>query len=138
ELDQFVPVKVPGLPRLVGGAVGYLSYDVVRYFEHLPETAVDELDVPTAAFMLPDTLVIFDHAKHTLTVLANAHNADGQPEAAYQDAVNRIDQIVVALGKPLPSIPFSDVVDNQELVSNVEQSQYEASVRRAKEYIREG
>ena len=56
------PVALEGLPRLVGGAVGYMSYDIVRYFEELPATASDDLRVPTVAFMLPDTLVIFDHA----------------------------------------------------------------------------
>ena len=66
EIDRYTPVKVSGLPRFVGGAVGYLSYDVVRYFEKLPQTAEKELDVPEAAFMLPDTLIIFDHVKHQL------------------------------------------------------------------------
>ena len=53
------PVALEGLPRLVGGAVGYMSYDIVRYFEELPSTGSDDLGVPTVAFMLPDTLVIF-------------------------------------------------------------------------------
>ena len=98
EIEKYTPVAVPGLPRFVGGAVGYLSYDVVRYFEKLPDTADNELDVPDAAFMLPDTLVIFDHAKHQLIVLADAHNT-GDPDAAYNEAIRRIDQIVVALGE---------------------------------------
>ncbi len=80
EMQRFRPVKVEGLPRFVGGAVGYLSYDVVRYFERLPSTATDDLRVPDAAFLLADTLVIFDHAKHQLIVLANAHNT-GDPDA---------------------------------------------------------
>src|SRR5690606_18080093 len=105
EIDRYTPVQVAGLPRFVGGAVGFLSYDVVRYFERLPETATDELNIPEAAFMLPDTLIIFDHVKHQLIVLADAHNT-GDPDAAYNDAIRRIDKIVVALGNPLPSIPF--------------------------------
>ncbi|MCA9882349.1 MAG: anthranilate synthase component I [Anaerolineaceae bacterium] len=136
-LDEYKTVVVDGLPRLVGGAVGYLSYDVVRYFEKLPDTATDELDVPDAAFMLPDTLVIFDHAKHQLIVLANAHNTTN-PDVAYDDAVRRIDKIVVSLGKPLPHIPVPDQPLNDELVSNVEQAVYEDHVRRCKEYIKEG
>src|SRR5690606_34889974 len=107
EIDRFTPVQVPGLPRFVGGAVGYLSYDVVRYFERLPETADQELDVPEAAFMLPDTLIIFDHVKHQLIVLADAHNT-GDPDAAYNDAIRRIDKIVVALGNALPRVPFGE------------------------------
>lgn len=136
-LNQYQAVHVEGLPRLVGGAVGYLSYDVVRYFERLPHTAKTELDVPEAAFMFPDTLVIFDHAKHQLLVLANAHNT-GNPDAAYNDALRRIDQIVVALGKPLPTLPMSEAPLDEEFVSNIGQEVYEANVRRAKEYIKEG
>lgn len=137
EIDRFTPVAVSGLPRFVGGAVGYLSYDVVRYFEKLPNTAENTLQVPDAAFMLPDTLIIFDHAKHQLIVLANAHNY-GDKDAAYNDAVRRIDQIVVALGNPLPHIPYPNQLSQIDLQSNIEQSAFEANVRRAKEYITNG
>ena len=137
EIDRYTPVQVPGLPRFVGGAVGYLSYDVVRYFERLPETAEEELDVPEAAFMLPDTLIIFDHVKHQLIVLADAHNT-GDPDTAYNEAIRRIDRIVVALGNPLPNVPFGGQASDVPLKSNVEQSVYEANVRKAKEYIKDG
>jgi anthranilate synthase component I len=138
EVTQYNAVDLPGLPRLVGGAVGFMSYDIVRYFEQLPDTATSDLDVPVAAFMLPDTLVIFDHAKHQLIVLANAHNT-GNPEAAYTDAVNRIDQIVVALGRQLPSSANAEIAPlDEDLVSNVERQSYEDNVRCAKDYITEG
>jgi anthranilate synthase component I len=137
EFERVTPVHLEGLPRLVGGAVGYLSYDVVRYFERLPETATSDLDVPDAAFMLPDTLVIFDHAKHQLIVMANAHNT-GNPDGAYKDAINRIDQIVVALGKPLPVVDALGEPLNEELRSNVSREQFEANVERAREYIAAG
>lgn len=137
ELERYTPVQVPGLPRFVGGAIGYLSYDVVRYFENLPSTANQELDVPEAAFMLPDTLIIFDHVKHQLIVLADAHNK-GDADAAYNDAIRRIDKIVVALGNPMPSIPYTDHSTDTPLKSNVEQAVYEQSVRQAKEYIKDG
>lgn len=137
EIERYTPVQIPKLPRFVGGAVGYFSYDVVRYFEKLPSSAEDELDVPDAAFMLPDTLVVFDHAKHQLIVLANAHNT-GDPNAAYNDAIRRIDKIVVALGNPLPNIPYNTSTVDEPLKSNVEQSVYEENVRKAKEYIKDG
>jgi len=66
------PVRVPGLPRFIGGLVGFLGYDAVRRFERLPATAVDDLGLPDAAFMLADTLVAFDHARQRLLVIANA------------------------------------------------------------------
>jgi anthranilate synthase component I len=137
ELDRLTPVHVDGLPRFVGGAVGYLSYDVVRHFERLPETAYDDLNVPNAAFMLPDTLVIFDHAKHQLIILANAHNT-GDPDAAYDDAVDRIDEIVAMLKQPLPAIFTEEATTSTELQSNMPREKFEDNVRRAKEYIKEG
>jgi anthranilate synthase component 1 len=139
EFGRVQPVKLDGLPRFVGGAVGFLSYDVVRYFERLPETATDELHSPDAAFMLVDTLVIFDHAKHQLTVLANAHNT-GDPDAAYDDAVSRIDAMLDALGAPLPYLSEVEppVASDGVLNSNVTRERFEDNVRAAKEYIAAG
>ncbi|MCC6612020.1 MAG: anthranilate synthase component I [Anaerolineae bacterium] len=137
EFGRFKPVQLEGLPRFVGGAVGCLAYDAVRAFERLPETASRELDVPDAAFMLVDTLVIFDHAKHQLTILANAHNT-GDPDAAYDDAVRRIDAIDAALRQPLPPIPQPGAPIAAEMESTHTQAQYEENVRRAKEYIAAG
>ena len=140
RFDQVNPVALAGLPRLVGGAVGYMSYDIVRYFENLPATASDDLDVPTAAFMLPDTLVIFDHAMHRLIVLANAHHREDGPDAAYDRALASIDQIVSALDQPLQ--PQShEGVNGEPLgdpVSNFERHDYEERIRQAKAYIRDG
>ncbi|MBP8973961.1 MAG: anthranilate synthase component I [Anaerolineae bacterium] len=137
EMERFRPVRLEGLPRFVGGAVGYLSYDVVRHFERLPATARDDLNVPDAAFLLAETLVIFDHAKHQLIVLANAHNT-GDPDAAYDDAVRRIDQILDALAVPLPFMDECPAVSDGDLRSNVSREQFEANVRAAKEYIAAG
>ncbi len=137
EFGRVTPVRIEGLPRFIGGAVGMLSYDIVRYFERLPDTATHDLDVPDAAFMLIDTLVIFDHAKHQLIILANAHNTDGA-DAAYDEAVQRIEAITDALMQPLVIPPtHSDPVDD-ELHSNVTPDQYEENVCRAKEYIAAG
>ena len=119
------PVPLEGLPRFVGGAVGFMSYDIVRYFERLPETASDDLGVPTMAFMLPDTLVIFDHAKHQLIVLANAHKTDDTtPDLAYDKAIQSIDQIVVALGNryhsnPMRQYPMKTLATRNRMSSNM-------------------
>jgi anthranilate synthase component 1 len=138
EFERVRPVRIAGLPRFVGGAVGYLSYDIVRGIERLPGTAVDELGLPDAAIMLVDTLVIFDHAKHQLIVLANAHN-QGDPDAAYEDAVRRIDQVVDILGGPLPYLSEAGEPSlDAELQSNVTRRQFEAKVRAAKDYIAAG
>jgi anthranilate synthase component 1 len=137
ELDRVRLVRIEGLPRFVGGAVGYLGYDVVRYFERLPQTATKDQRFPDAAFFLVNTLVIFDHVKHQLVILANAHNT-GDPDAAYDDALSRLDQIVEALRTPTP--PFSPAGQplDEELISNMSRERFEENVRKAKEYIAAG
>lgn len=137
EFGRYKPVRLEGLPRFVGGAVGCLAYDAVRWFERLPTTATRELDVPDAAFMLVDTLVIFDHAKHQLTILANAHNT-GDVDAAYDDAVRRIDGIALALHQAVPEPPQADERVPTEMLSNHTREEYEAGVVKAKEYIAAG
>lgn len=140
EFGRVHPIKVDGLPRFIGGAVGCLAYDVVRYFEHLPDTARDDLGFPDVAFLLIDTLVIFDHAKHQLTVLANAHNT-GDPGAAYDDAVARIDALVDVLTGPLPPLddgPRPPSAGEGEVGSNTTRDEFEANVLAAKEYIAAG
>jgi anthranilate synthase component I len=131
------PVIPPGLPRFIGGAVGYISYDVVRYFEKLPATAQKSVDVPEAAFMLPDTLVIFDHAKHQLTVMAHAYRTDN-PDTAYDHALTRIDALIDVLRQPLPSVPSAPTYLGDTPTSNMSQADYEAAVRAAKDYITAG
>lgn len=137
EFGRVTPVKVEGLPRFIGGAVGFVAYDCVRYFERLPATAVDELDVPDVAFLLVDTLVIFDHAKHQLIVLANAHDK-GDRDEAFDDAVRRIDAITEALRQPLIMPAEHAEPAHDELSSNMTRAQYEAGVEAAKEYIAAG
>jgi anthranilate synthase component 1 len=76
-MAEYRPVPVAGLPRFYGGAVGYLSYDVVRQFERLPSLGKDLLGLPDISFLLTDTLLIFDNVAHTIKVVANARIASG-------------------------------------------------------------
>lgn len=76
-------------PRFCGGAVGYLSYDSVRWFEKLPQVAKDELHVPDAVFMFGDVVSVFDNLTHTMKVVTHARGGD-DPNAAYDAAVARL------------------------------------------------
>ena len=143
ELGRYQAANLPGMPRLSGGAVGYLGYDVVRFFERLPDTAAPGLDLPDAIFLLADTLVVFDHARHRLILLANAPVEKGADvEAAYVDALRRIDRLAEKLLRPLPAIPVrrwgATHGNGQELEANVTPARYQAMVRQAKEYIAAG
>jgi anthranilate synthase component 1 len=147
ELCQFQTAELPGLPRFSGGSVGYLGYDVVRFFEQLPESAERVLSIPDAVFLLADTLVIFDHARHQLMILANAFlNKDGEVdlEMAYLDAIQRIERVSEKLLRPLPAIPARRSYRNGNshgpgsLSINKSQSTFEEMVIQAKEYIAAG
>ncbi len=147
ELGRFRPATVPGLPRLNGGAVGYLGYDVIRFFERLPETATSVLEIPEAVFLLADTLVVFDHARHQLMILANAYLGDAEPgdiEMAYLDAIQRIERVSERLLRPLPAIParmsyrHGSGYGPETQVGNKSQETFEEMVFKAKEYIAAG
>ncbi len=140
-LSPYRPVTVPGLPRFIGGAVGYLGYDVVRYFEPIPEVPKDDTRLPKLAFFITDTLVIFDNVAHTIKVVANAHVATQKKTAlkrAYIDAKARIDQMIDRLKKRAPLPKTQSRRSPLRFISNMNREQYEKMVIRTKEYIQAG
>jgi anthranilate synthase component 1 len=140
-MTEYRPVPDPTLPRFYGGGVGFMGYDVVRFFERLPDRPKPGLDTPDIFFMITDTLVIFDTVTHRIKVVSNAHVNGGSVAAAYKQAVAKIDAIVKKLkgrgrghvarvkarkAKPLP------------IKSNFTQPRYEQAVLKAQEYIKAG
>lgn len=148
ELSRFRPVEVPGLPRFVGGAVGYLAYECARYFERLPRPDGPGLGIPEAIFLFTDTLLVFDHLRHKILVVSNAH-LDGDRGAAYDQAVERIDELVERLHRPMrdsseitpprdrPGKPTGHEFGNG-LYGNVPPGRYQEMVVEAKKYINSG
>src|SRR6201996_9479106 len=92
---------LPGLPPFAGGAVGMFAYDLVRTVEPLGEPNPDPLGVPDLALMLTDALVVFDHLKHTITLLANVY-ADEDLEASYAQAADTLAELRARLVGPVP------------------------------------
>jgi anthranilate synthase component 1 len=139
ELDRFTPIALPDLPRFVGGLVGYLGYDTIRFFEpKLDRPEADRVpNLPDALFMLADTLVAFDHARDRLLIIANAH-LDGDPVAAYDEAAARIDRIADRLSAPIPLTASRSPAQSIPLESNFTPAEFEAIVRQAKEHIAAG
>jgi anthranilate synthase component 1 len=137
-LREYRPVPVPGVPRFAGGAVGHIGYDMVRAFERLPARVPDDLGLPDACLLLAETLLVFDNMAQKIKVVSHAHTGDGEsPEAAYDAAVARIDELIARLGAPpVEPAPVESVPG--EVVSNLTQAAYESAVERAKEYIRAG
>ena len=142
RMDGYKLIPVPDLPRFHGGAVGYLAYDVVRYFEpRVPVPPRDSLALPEALFMFNDTLLVFDHLRHNIKVVSHA-GLDGDVEKAYQEAVDKIDGLVERLSMPLELPPAMNSIGHAAhsapVTSNFTQEDYEEAVERAKEYIYAG
>ena len=138
-LKNYRPVPDETLPPFSGGAVGYISYDSVRFFEDLPEENIDELNLPELYFMITDTIIIFDRLMNKLKIVANAH-VGGDPENAYQEAVSRIETLLGQLMSASAGTYFQPppIRSRGELTSNLTPKQFEKSVLAAQEYIRAG
>ena len=140
RFDQAPLSPRAGGPPFTGGAVGVFGYDLVRAVEPLGEPNPDPLGLPDMALMLTDTLVIFDHLKHTITILANANlTVEPDVERAYAAAVETIGRIREALAGPVPRPP-EPLPSRQmpELRSNMTRESFEAMVARIVEYIHAG
>lgn len=148
ELNRFIPVEIQGLPRFVGGAVGFLAYETVHYFE--PRVPIPEKDphgLPEALFMLTDALLVFDHLKHRIQIVAHAFlGDDADPDAEYRKAVSRIDELVERLAQPLRKANTLATVKEGDSGrkagkvpvgpdSNKSIAEYHAMVNRSKDYI---
>jgi anthranilate synthase component I len=125
----------PGLPRLTGGLVGYLGYDVVRRLERLPVTSVDDLGMPELALMLITDLAVLDHHDGTVLLIANAvRGSEG-----YDDAVTRLDAMAADLAKAAPpGVATFATAAPQSVRSNMAPGVFEAGVERVREHIRAG
>jgi anthranilate synthase component 1 len=127
------PITPEGLPPFSGGAVGMLAYDIVRYFEKLPDSCLDDLDLPDLSFFIVETVVAFDHVKNRCRIIAKA---DGSEEG-YDAATAEIDQIERRLKGTLPALP-TGTYPVHDIESNVTQTKFEANVSRMREYIQAG
>jgi len=130
-------VETPGLPRFCGGAVGYVAYDMVRFFEDLPVDTVDDLDLDDCVFLFTDTLLIFDHVRNTLKILSNVR-VEEDPAAAYDAAASQIDTLASRLRAPWTPPPCSASQEPVSVESNMTRQDYEAAVERCREYIHAG
>ncbi|HEV8470751.1 MAG TPA: anthranilate synthase component I [Candidatus Limnocylindria bacterium] len=131
ELGRYRRDDGHDLPRFSGGAVGYVGYEAARRFERLPAASRDVLRLPEAAFAIYDTVVCFDHVRHSLVVLA--HDVAAERESA-QD---RIARVFAALDAPLklPQTPERVV---RSVTANGTPDEFHARVARARELILEG
>src|SRR5690606_30823229 len=131
------------LPPLTGGLVGFLSYDIVRRFERLPDNTTDDLRVPELGMVLATDLVVLDHFEGSAVLVANAvlppKVTKADAVAAYHQAIGRLDAMITALSRPTP--PVVSTVDRPgvgRFVSRTPEGLHPKAVESAKEVIRAG
>jgi anthranilate synthase component 1 len=135
-LARYRPATCGSLPRFWGGAVGYFTYEMVSFFETIPNHLPN--DSPLASFMVTDNLIIFDNVRHTMTLVAHAFMENGEsPEEAYQDAVLRLEAMLGALNRPLPEVSLA-ASQAFALTPRLAPEQFRGAVARIKTYIEEG
>jgi anthranilate synthase component I len=140
-LASYRAVHLPELPPFVGGAVGYAGYDMVRYYERLPNAPPDDRGLPDLLFGIYDSMVIFDHVRKTIKIVCHAHVDQQNPQAAYADACRRIDEMVSVLSHPRLTAVTDVAPDTMPTISfrsSMEKEEFENAVRACKEYIRAG
>jgi anthranilate synthase component 1 len=150
-LSRFKPVDVKGLPRFSGGFVGYMGYDVVKFFERVPDIKKPAVAMPDMFMMLTDMLLIFDSLRQTIKVVCNVHIDGKDIRDAYDDAEKRIDDVIGMLkGGPkaqarYPSLMSYSMLYGAETAgskeafsSNFRKEDFLAAVEKSKEYVMSG
>jgi anthranilate synthase component 1 len=140
EVGAFSQAPFPDAPPFAGGAVGFFGYDLVRTVEPLGDPNPDAVGLPDMALMLSDVLVVFDHLKHTITILVNvyADDGDGDVDAAYADALATIEKARRLLAGPVPAVEPTPSRARPAFASNMPREQFEAMVARIVEYVHAG
>jgi anthranilate synthase component I len=144
RMERFQPVRLPGLPPLVAGAIGYFSYDMVRLIERLPRQLRDEIGLYDAMLMFYHGIIAFDHVQHRLWVVRNVFTAgEGSLRTKYEAAVREIKRTKRKLEEAVASErPKKEAKAKKRaplrVKSNFQRGEYLAVVRKAKAYIRAG
>ena len=154
-MQDFKTVNIKGLPRFYGGLVGYMGYDMVRFFEEIPDKNPDDLRLPDSIFILTDTILVFDHVNHTIKIVSNIvlpksreRLSKIKKERIYYGAVKKIESLHEDLRKPLIN-KREEIVGNKitgvlrlrgqvNVVSNYKKPEFCSIVNIAKSYIKKG
>jgi len=149
-MSRYQFVSRSELPRFAGGAVGFIGYEAIHFFEpKVPLPPQDVLGLPEALLMIPSALLIFDHRLRSLKIVLNAFLDDGEIEIVYSRAMESINEIARKLAQPtqLPLVPIAENelqsvgkdapagAAHRPYQSNFEPEDFKRAVNRAKEYI---
>ncbi len=145
-LQRYKFVNIPQLPRFCGGMVGYFSYEVVRFFEKLPEKVKDDLNLPDVFLMLAKDILIFDHLNHKIKVVCCVEIAKDETNqmllAGYKKAMRKIDRVIQELRQPILAITNRTGKGSHGFKfttkSNFSKEGFKKIVKEAKKQIRAG
>jgi anthranilate synthase component 1 len=134
------PARLEGLPPFTAGAVGYFAYDAVRQIERLPVEARDELGVPDACLLFFDEVLAFDHVRKEIRLVVTVDVTRGNPAAAYDRALKRLDKLEKRIAQPLPPLEPKKPLKTAKLKvkHRTAKKDFVTAVARTKEYIRAG
>jgi anthranilate synthase component I len=141
RIQRYRPVRVPGLPPLVAGAIGYFSYDMVRLFERIPDKSRDDIGTDDAVMMFYLGLVVFDHVRHRVWIVRNVFiDGPGSLRSKYRAAAREISETRRQLELPLDEHRPKPArrAAALRIQSNFTRPQFLAAVRKSKEYVRAG
>jgi anthranilate synthase component 1 len=143
RIERFSPVRLPGLPPLVAGAIGHFSYDMVRLVERLPKRLRDDIGLYDAMLMFYHGIIAFDHLQHRVWIVRNVYTeGDENLRAKYNTAVREIKTTRRMLDEPVAAEQAKKTTRAKpkplKVTSNFTRSQYMGAVRKAKAYIRAG
>ncbi|MFY0697173.1 MAG: anthranilate synthase component I [Balneola sp.] len=138
QTTKYTEPKIPELPRLTGGAVGFSAYDTFRLVEDLPNVPKDDLDLPEGIWCFYDEIYAFDHVKHQVILIKTVFtDQNSDPEALYESAQVSLDEMEkAAMSAKYQRREFT--IDPDSLESNIERKQFNAMVSKAKDHIYEG
>ena len=146
--EQYHPADIRGLPRFWSGLTGYMTYEMISFFENIP-TALPQ-GTPYAHFIIPDAMIIFDNMNHTLTCLSICYTNGADEMTCYEDAMARLERIITTIQGPAPmttpenASTATAVMENDgeaatfSLTSRTDRDDYLQGVRTIKHHIVEG
>ncbi len=143
KIEKFNPAKIDGLPPFWGGFVGYVSYDVIHFYEPVPDVKPDTLRLPDIYFFLSDEVVVFDNVNHSIKIIVSAIlDENSSVEEKYYESISRIEKIEEKLSRDVKinrlSVKNIKSVNIQEWKSNFKKEDFLKAVEKCKHYIREG
>jgi anthranilate synthase component 1 len=136
---RYRPVRVPGLPPFVAGAIGYCAYDMVRLVEKIPDTGRDDLGLDDCAMMFYLGVLAFDHVQHRVWIIQNVFTEGaGSLREKYDAAINEIQKTRKLIDGPLPKQAPKKSEGPLRVRSNMTRAKFVAAVKKSKDYIRAG